>query len=389
MTSDNDRADNDRADSERAAGSQGAASDTISTAGRVFLVAWVIALVLLVLAVLWATAFPLRQSKLASVQRHRARMDPKSDDPGLTPPVFTLPDNADPARVRVGMYVDRVVELSVKDASWTVDFYVWFRWCGDSIETFDGFQVIDGWIESQEREVALETGGEHYERYRVIAKISKTFDISRFPRDDHLLTINIEHPQRQRHDVFFVADEQSFGVSSRVRVPAYEIYESKIVEKPHSYKSTRGDPRLVPGVKSTYSQCRLGIGIRRPDWGFYFKLFQSLHVAVAIALLAMFVKPTNVDPRFGLGVGGLFAAVANSYVTASLIPDTGVMTLADTINGIGVGMILVTVIQSTVSLYLFERLGAETLSRRFDQLSFGVLAAGYLALNLALPLAAS
>ena len=108
-----------------------------------------------------------------------------------------------------------------------------------------------------------------------------------------------------------------------------------------------------------------------------------------IALLAMFIKPTNVDPRFGLGIGGLFAAVANSYVTSSLIPDTGVITLADSVNGIGVWMILLTLIQSTISLYLFENSGAETLSHRFDQASFAVLTAGYVVLNIALPLAAS
>jgi hypothetical protein len=52
-------------------------------------------------------------------------------------------------------------------------------------------------------------------------------------------------------------------------------------------------------------------------------------------------------------------------------------------------MILLTVIQSTVSLHLYERLGAESLSRRFDHLSFAVLSSGYLAINLALPLAAA
>lgn len=87
----------------------------------------------------------------------------------------------------------------------------------------------------------------------------------------------------------------------------------------------------------------------------------------------MFIKPTNVDPRFGLGIGGLFAAAANSYAVSSLIPDTGMMTLADMVNGFGVWMILLTVVQSTVSLYLFERMGAESLSRRFDQVSFAVL----------------
>ena len=118
-------------------------------------------------------------------------------------------------------------------------------------------------------------------------------------------------------------------------------------------------------------------------------MFQALYVAVTIAMLAMFIKPTNVDPRFGLGIGGLFAAVANSYVTSSLIPDTGIMTLSDIVNGLGAGMILVTVIQSTVSLHLYERLGAEALSRRFDQLSFAVLSIGYVTLNLALPIVAS
>jgi hypothetical protein len=118
-------------------------------------------------------------------------------------------------------------------------------------------------------------------------------------------------------------------------------------------------------------------------------MFQALYVAVMIAMLAMFIKPTNVDPRFGLGVGGLFAAVANSYVTSSLVPDTGVMTVADLVNGVGIGMILLTVIQSTVSLYAYERLGLESLSRRFDQVSFAVLVSSYLAINIALPLAAS
>ena len=107
-----------------------------------------------------------------------------------------------------------------------------------------------------------------------------------------------------------------------------------------------------------------------------------------IAMLAMFIKPTNVDPRFGLGIGGLFAAVANSYATSSLIPDTGIMTLADMVNGVGVWMILLTVIQSTVSLHIYERLGAEELSRRFDKISFVILAVGCVSINLAMPLAA-
>jgi hypothetical protein len=363
--------------------------DAITRRGRIFLATWSVGLLLLLVCVAWLAIMPVQSEALATAGRDRARLDPLVADPGATPPELELRPGSSPTRVSAGIYVDRIVGLSVKDASWTVDFYVWFVWRGDAVEPGNGFQVVDGQIESQQREEEYSLGDEHHERYRVIARITKPFEISRFPCDDHLLTINIDNPRYLRHQLLFVPDAANSNVSSRVRISAYGIHGSQVIEKPHSYKTTRGDPRLAPGAKSTYSQCRLGIELRRESWGFYFKMFQALYVAVTIAMLAMFIKPTNVDPRFGLGVGGLFAAVANSYVTSSLIPDTGVMTVADLVNGIGIGMILLTVIQSTVSLYVYERLGQEALSRRLDQVSFAVLACGYSAINLALPLAAS
>src|SRR5262245_33576026 len=363
--------------------------NVLSPRGRSFLVGWIAGLLLLLVSVACLAIIPARSEALTSARRNGEWLDPKVADPGTTPPEFELPPGCTPTQVNAGIYVDRIVALSIKDASWAVDFYVWFSWKGDAVEPGKGFEIVDGQIESQQRDEEYSAGDEHYERYRIIAQITKPFEISRFPCDDHLLTINVENPHYQWQHMVFVPDAANSSVSSRVRVSAYGIQGSKIIEKPHSYKTTRGDPRLTAGTKSTVSQCRFGIALRRDSWGFYFKMFQALYVAVTIAMLAMFIKPTNVDPRFGLGVGGLFAAVANSYVTSALIPDTGMMTVADLVNGIGIGMILLTVIQSTVSLYVYERLGLEALSRRFDKVSFAILASGYLAINLALPLAAS
>ena len=132
----------------------------------------------------------------------------------------------------------------------------------------------------------------------------------------------------------------------------------------------------------------MGVGIERAGWGLYFKLFQSLYIAILLALLAFFIRPTEVDPRFGLGVGALFAGVANAYVISSLVPDTGVMALADIVNGVGIAVILLTVIQSTISLHLYSVRGAEAVSRAFDRLSFAVILPGYILLNVLLPLGA-
>ena len=230
--------------------------------------------------------------------------------------------------------------------------------------------------------------GERYQRFRVVAKITKFFDVTRFPCDEHLMTIAVELPGHQRSEVLFVADQEGSSVSSRVKVPAYNMKPAVVLEKPHSYKTARGDPRLKEGARSTYSQLRMGVGIERAGWGLYFKLFQSLYIAILLALLAFFIRPTEVDPRFGLGVGALFAGVANAYVISSLVPDTGVLALADIVNGVGIAVILLSVIQSAISLHLFTIRNAEAVSRAFDRISFAIILPGYVLLNLALPFGA-
>ena len=353
-----------------------------------FLGAWAVLLISFFLTVGLYLIEIMRANQQAASLRHAARVDPNADEPGVTAADRELPAAAKPTEVLAGFYVDRVLELSVKDVSWTVEFYLWFRWRGDAIKTCEGFQIVDGSIEKQELEEDEAIDGVRYQRFRVVAKITKFFDVTRFPCDDHLLTIAIEHPGHSRGALRFVADQENSSISSRVHVPAYRQSAPTVLEKPHSYKTTRGDPRLSPGTKSTYSQLRMGIPIDRSGWGLYFKLFQSLFVAVVLALLAFFIRPTEVDPRFGLGVGGLFAAVANAYVISSLVPDTGNLALADIINGVGIGVILLTVVQSTISLHLYTSRGEEALSRKFDRLSFAIILPSYIIFNIALALAA-
>lgn len=363
--------------------------DVITPTDRRFLWLWAALLVILFIVIGIFTVWAVYKNKAAAVKRHQDRMNPSIGEGGTKPPPATLPEGANPPRVEAGIYVDRVVELSVKETGWTADFYVWFRWKGAGVNPGEKFQVVDGWIESKEKVDEYTNGDEHYTLYRVIARITKFFDVSRFPCDDHILTINIESPGLVRNELLFVADRQSSGVSSRVQIAGYAIRHRDILEKPHAYRSTHGDPRLAPGTERTHSQLRMGIWISRPGWGFYLKMFVALFGAVGVAVLAFFIKPTDVDPRFGLGVGALFAVIANAYITASLVPDIGVMTLADMVNDVGIVTIFITLLQSTISLYLYDRRGKVALSRLFDRVSFVVLVAGYLTINIALPIAAT
>ncbi len=360
----------------------------ISPGGRRFVVIWSIGLLVLLVSVGIFTVSLEYENKAASVARHRERIDPDLAEPRVGADV-SMPEHVQPVKVFAGVYLDRIVELSIKDVGWRADFYVWFSWKGNAVNPGENFQIVDGTIESKEKANEYTNGDEHYALYRVVAHITKFFDVSRFPCDDHLMTIDFENPTYQRDSMLFVADAKASSISSRVKVQGYRIYEMAVVEKPHAYKTTRGDPRLAADSKAIYSQLRMGIWISRDGWGFFFKMFLGLFVAVAIAMLAFFIKPTDVDPRFGLGVGALFAAVANTYITSTLLPETGTMALTDVVNGIGILTVFLTLVQSTISLYIYDIQENEALSRVFDKVSFVIIFTGYIVINVALPLAAA
>ena len=328
------------------------------------------------------------KNKAKSRIYYRERMDPRETEHGLTQAEIVLPPDASPGKVMTGVYVDRIVELSMKDLSWMVDCYLWFRWKDSSLVIGNNFQVVDGWIESKEKKEDFIRDNEHYVLYRIIARITSVFEEVRFPCDDHLLTICIEDPSYERSNMVFEADSANSAISSRVKIPGYSIYQMAVVEKPHSYKTSRGDPRMKAGLKATYSQLRMGIWIKRDGWGFFLKMFLPLYVSVLVAMLAFFINPMHSDPRFGLGIGALFAAVANSYINSSMLPNTGVMSLADVINMVGISTILITLVASAISLYVYEKRGKHVLSHRFDRISFYIMLAGYVCLNIALPVAA-
>ena len=330
-----------------------------------------------------------RQNLEASMRNHSARIDPLANESGKTEAARTPPpghEHDSPAYVKVGMYVDRVPELSIKDSTWTADFYIWFLWTDEKLNPGETFQVVNGEIKSRDILESRDLNGSHYALYRVVAEITKAFDITRFPRDDHLLTISIEDTRLQSYQFQYLAYDTQSDISSRVSLPGYKIYRHAGAVKPHSYKTARGDPGLPKDYKATYAQFTYGIWIARPDWGLYLKMFLTLYAALFIALIGFFIKPSD---RFGLAIGSFFAAVANSYITSSLIPDTGTATLADQINAIGMLVIALVIFQSIVSQVFHSREGWADYGKQLDMVSFACLLVITITLNIILPVAAS
>jgi hypothetical protein len=70
--------------------------------------------------------------------------------------------------------------------------------------------------------------------------------------------------------------------------------------------------------------------------------------------IAFFVSSENQDSRYGLCVGGVFAAIGNKYIVESIVPSSSGNTLLDDVHTLTFIFIFLIIILVTISLRMFE-----------------------------------
>jgi hypothetical protein len=180
--------------------------------------------------------------------------------------------------------------------------------------------------------------------------------------------------------VTLAADAANSRFDPQLHVPGFRVrnFESAIVQ--HAYKTNYGDVTLPPDSESIYSRCEFVLNIERHGFGYALKLMWGMWLSAFVALLALFIKPINVDPRFGLGVGAIFAAMANQYIVSSVLPDSATVTSADIVGMATIVVIFVGVAESVTSLWLYES-EQVALSKRLDRFTIAVVLTMYVAVN--------
>jgi len=290
------------------------------------------------------------------------------------------PARTAPARVVVGMYLNRLPTVSLRENRFVADFYLWFRWDDPELDPAATFEVVGGRIERQDVTYDGRPEGRNYVVLRVVASVSIAWDVSRFPLDDHAIEIRLEDAESEATDLVYEPDLENTGTDPGVVVPGWTILRERVEIDPNVYVTNWGRAELAANTESVFSQFRFRIGLVRPGIGYFFKLFTGLFMAVATAFLVFFIRPTETDPRFGLGVAAVFGAVSSLWVTTSSLPETTQITVADRLHIIAFTFILASIAQSTQSLRLYET-GRKDESQRLDVRSFWIVAPLYVVLT--------
>ncbi|MCV2868315.1 hypothetical protein OEW28_06705 [Defluviimonas sp. WL0002] len=280
--------------------------------------------------------------------------------------------------VQTGIYVLRLTNVSPRDGSFDADFWIWFRWQGSDVRPDQTFELANGVIASRSDTEVLNDNGYNYAAVRVQGTIYHEFDVRQFPLDDHTLTIEIEDAEREATNLVYVVDPGT-ELDPKVDVAGWQVGLGRPATDIHAYPTNYGF-QSSGEVEAKYSRFSVPITLERTSIAPLFKLFWISLLSVVLGLLAFKVKSDDLDARFGMGVGSIFAASANAFVISDSLPETTHITLAEQINLIAVGAIFLTVFISIWSLRL-RYADRDEASVRLDNWSLLIISALYVALN--------
>ena len=216
--------------------------------------------------------------------------------------------------------------------------------------------------------------------------MKQSWDVGDFPFDQQKLTVRVENTVFDKNHLVFKADTLGSNFDSTLTVDGWDITDFKVTTGISDYNTGFGDLNLTK-PRSQYSHFDINMTLERSAWGLFFKLFMGMYIAFLISSVSFIIDPKEVEPRFALPVGGLFAAVGNKYIIDSLLPETSAFTLVDSMHMITFLAIFFTVAISALSLRWVDK-GMTSKALRLNKIGGNIIVGVYMFLNLVLIIAA-
>ena len=261
-----------------------------------------------------------------------------------------LPDEI-PDTVKVGAYVISVHDINFHEKEYTIRFWLWFVYDNPEFD-FSTQLDIPNAKSIEPPEIIKDSLDENaWAIMKMKCIMKERWDVKDFPFDKQHLKVQIENTLFDNSNLVFAPDAKGSQFDEKEAIDGWTIRNFRVTAGDNDYKTGFGDAATESQVFSTFN---LEMDIERDAWGLFMKIFIGMYIAFLIAIISFTPHPSELEPRFGLPVGGLFAAVGNKYIIDSLLPESSSFTLVDTLHSLTFLSVLLTLIVSAIALKLVD-----------------------------------
>jgi len=295
--------------------------------------------------------------------------------------LFLLPLGtvAQPDTVRVGSFVISVHDINFHDKEYTIRFWLWFLYDNPEFDFTTQLDIPNAKTIEPPESIIDTVDGKTWVMLKMKCTMKENWSVQDFPFDKQHLRVQIENSILDNTVLIFDPDHAGSKFDDEEAIDGWAIRNFAVSVRENTYATGFGDPR--PGKDhQTFSQFTIDLDIERSAWGLFMKIFLGMFIAFFIALISFTPHPSEMEPRFGLPVGGLFAAVGNKYIIDSLLPESSNFTLVDTLHALTFIGIFGTLLVSAIALKQYD-MGKKELCEQTNRIGFWVVVSLYAFLN--------
>jgi hypothetical protein len=238
---------------------------------------------------------------------------------------------AQPDSVKVGAYVISVHDINFHDKEYTSRFWLWFLYDNPDFDFSKQLDIPNAKTIDQPEVINDSLQGKAWVLMKMKAVMKENWNVQDFPFDRQHLRIQIENTMFDNSTMVFVPDVAGSHFDKDEAIDGWRINNFNVTVGTNDYETGFGDNRPGKDLQN-FSTFLIQMDIERNALGLFMKIFIGMYIAFLIALISLAPHPTELEPRFGLPVGGLFAAVGNKYIIDSLLPESSTFSLVDTLH---------------------------------------------------------
>jgi hypothetical protein len=295
--------------------------------------------------------------------------------------------NANPDTVKIGAYIMSVHDINFHDNEYTMRMWLWFLHKNPNFDFDTQTEVPNAKsIDQPNLQNYNYPNGLKWQIMKMKCVMKQPWQVHDYPFDKQHLIVKFENTVYDKNSLVFKADTIGSQCHPDLTVEGWMLEKFNVYTGTTHYKTAFGDPEILK-PESEYSNFNIEMILKRDAWGLFLKLFVGMYIAFMISCISFLINLDNVEPRFGLPVGGLFAAVGNKYIIDSLLPETSEMTLVDTLHSFTFLYIFLIISFSAITLILYNRDKVQ-LAKKVNKFSFIGLISSYLIINLVMVLRA-
>ena len=276
------------------------------------IVTWILAAVLVLIAVGISTLFPYQAQSVTEV-------DPYLNTTMNFAPAPDAAELAGKEVVRVGVYILSVGNLDTTTGTYTLDLFLNFK-CETVPCEPSNFDVINAASEPfiEDQTADDERGREYY--YRVRSDLQTRLDLKKFPFDSHQLKISLEDKLKNSDEYVFIVDPSLSGIDSSVLVSGWDLQPKLLADNgAHVYKV----------YDESFSRARFFLEISHPWFSAFMKSIFAAIVISAVGMLSFLMDYEDAQDRIGLTSGTLASAIFYHLTLTSSVPPVGYLTYGD------------------------------------------------------------